>query len=84
MPLAVDHADFSRISSKQYVDFVSAYGFDATGIHAFRMLAEMQELRWTSYVIGKAAASPASADEASHRIACLKGEVLRPWNWQAF
>ncbi|MFJ9391873.1 phosphotransferase enzyme family protein [Nocardioides sp. NPDC101246] len=85
IPLAVDHEDFGRISSDDYGAFVSAYGgYDVRDAPWFRTLADLQELRWTAYVAEKAATSPAAAAEVSHRLACLRGEIPRPWKWSAF
>jgi thiamine kinase-like enzyme len=84
LPIAVDYTDFSRISEPEYQEFVSAYGFDVTHIPGYRTLAEIQEIRWTSYVIRKAADDPAAEAEAKHRISCLKGDEQRPWAWNAF
>ena len=84
LPVAVDHTDFARISRPEYEGFVAAYGIDVTTTSAYRTLADIQELRWTSYVIGKADYDPAAAREAAHRIACMRGEKPKPWAWSAF
>ncbi len=85
IPIAVDHVDFARLSSTDYRDFVAAYGgHDVTTSSAFRVFADIQELRWVVFVLGKAADSAQAAREAQHRIACLRGEVSRPWTWTAF
>ena len=85
IPLAVDHDDFARISSDDYTAFVTAYGgYDVREEAWFRTLADLQELRWTAFVADKAADSPAAAAEVSHRLACLRGEIARPWKWTAF
>lgn len=82
--IAVDFTDFARISESEYGDFSSAYGSDVTSSPAYRTLAEVQELRWASYVIGKSRPGSAEESEAAHRVACLKGEVSRPWDWSPF
>ncbi|MDS1272333.1 hypothetical protein RIF23_18765 [Lipingzhangella sp. LS1_29] len=51
---------------------------------AYRTLAEIQELRWVCFTLSKAATRPGAADEARHRIRCLRGGVPRPWTWAAF
>jgi hypothetical protein len=84
VPLAVDYTDFSRISGGEYEHFVSSYGFDVTSAPTYRMLADIQELRWTAFVVGKMKEDRGAASEAAHRIACLRGRVPRPWNWNAF
>lgn len=85
IPVAVDYMDFARLSSADYYDFVAAYGgHDVTSTSAFRVLADIQELRWVVFVLGKAADSVDAARETRHRVACLRGEVPRPWTWTAF
>lgn len=85
IPLAVDHEDFARISSGDYAAFVAAYGgYDVRLSPWFRTLADLQELRWTAFVADKAADNPDAAGEVSHRLACLRGEIPRPWKWAAF
>ncbi len=85
IPLAVDHADFARLTSTDHHDFVAAYGgHDVTTTPGFRVLADIQELRWVVFVLDKATTSAHAARETHHRIACLKGEIARPWTWTAF
>ncbi|MFI5623968.1 phosphotransferase family protein [Nocardioides sp. NPDC051685] len=85
IPLAVDHEDFARISNDDYTAFVTAYGgHDVREARWFRTLADLQELRWTAFVADKAATDPGAAAEVSHRLACLRGEIPRPWKWSAF
>src|SRR5699024_1731891 len=58
IPIAVDYADFARLTSTDYHDFVAAYGdHDVTATPGFRVLADIQELRWVVFVLGKAANS---------------------------
>ncbi len=59
-------------------------GHDVTVAPGFRVLADLQELRWTNFVMGKSESNEAAGREVRHRIACLRGEVLRPWTWTAF
>lgn len=85
LQLAVDYADFARINEQEYRSFVDAYGgYDVTTTPGFRVLADIQELRWTNFVIGKSESNEAAGREVRHRIACLRGEVPRPWTWTAF
>lgn len=82
--LAVDYTDFARISTAHYLSFVKAYGgYDVTTWPLFRLFADIQELRWVGFAIGRAGASEAVAQQARHRIACLRGEITRPWRWEA-
>lgn len=85
VPLAVDHTDFARITADEYRAFVEAYGgYDVIAWPGFRTLAAVQELRWVCFVLGKANRDQAAEREARHRIACLRGDVTRPWSWSAF
>ena len=85
IPLAVDHEDFSRVDNDDYSAFVTAYGgYDVRNAPWFRALADLQELRWTAFVAVKAAQNADAGVEVSHRLACLRGEVPRPWRWTAF
>jgi aminoglycoside phosphotransferase (APT) family kinase protein len=82
--VAVDHVDFARISDRDYTSFVDAYGgFDVTRWSGFRILADLAELRWTCFALTKASRDPEAEKQARHRIACLKGDVPRPWTWTA-
>lgn len=84
VPLAADHADFARITDADYQSFVTAYGgYDITATALFRTLADVAELHWTAFVLGKATSAEAHR-EARHRIACLRGNAPRPWTWTAF
>ncbi|KIH97096.1 hypothetical protein LP52_21225 [Streptomonospora alba] len=83
--LAVDYTDFARIADEDYNAFVTAYGgYDVTTAPGFRTLAEIQELRWVCFTLSKAESRPGAAEEARHRIRCLRGHVPRPWTWNAF
>ncbi|MGW5054788.1 phosphotransferase enzyme family protein [Actinokineospora sp. NPDC004072] len=83
--LAVDYTDFARIADSDYQAFVDAYGgYDLTAWPGYRTLATIRELRWTAFVLGKAAIDPRASEEVQHRVACLRGEIERPWSWSAF
>ncbi|MGH3621974.1 MAG: phosphotransferase enzyme family protein [Sciscionella sp.] len=83
--LAVDYTDFARITDLDYQAFVDAYGgYDMTAWPGYRTLATIRELRWTAFVLGKAKANPKAAEQVRHRVACLRGEIERPWSWSAF
>ena len=82
--LAVDHVDFSRISDEDYDAFRRSYGGpDVVTWPGFRVLADAQELRWTAFALSKANATETGRQQARHRVACLRGEVARPWSWTA-
>lgn len=83
--LAVDYTDFARIDEQDYRGFVRAYGgYDITSTANFRVWADIQELRWTCFAISKSNSDPTAASEARHRVDCLRGNVPRPWTWNAF
>jgi len=81
---AVDHTDFARLDRANYTSFVAAYGgYDVTDLPDYRVLGDIQELRWVCFALSRSATSPAAAREAHHRIACLRGDLPRPWSWTA-
>ncbi|WP_063632280.1 phosphotransferase enzyme family protein [Nocardia brasiliensis] len=82
--LGVDYTDFSRVPPDDYRSFVVAYGGDdVTKWPGFRVLADIQELRWVAFAVAQSAGNGNAARQAKHRIACLRGEVPRPWQWEA-
>ncbi|MEV6659096.1 phosphotransferase family protein [Nocardia fluminea] len=81
--IAADHTDFDRLSEADYLAFVDAYGADVTTDPAFRLLADIQELRWTVFALSRSEASESAAVQVRHRLACLRGEIDRPWRWDA-
>ncbi|MFI6958504.1 phosphotransferase enzyme family protein [Nocardia sp. NPDC050408] len=82
--LAVDYTDFARIPETDYLSFVNAYGGqDITGSSDFRLFADIQELRWVGFSLERAAANAVAAQQAKHRIACLRGHLPKPWEWKA-
>lgn len=85
VPLAVDFNDFARIPQADYQAFVAAYGgYDVIKSSHFRTLADIQELRWVCFAIGKGSASIVAREQARHRISCIRGDVPHPWSWTAF
>lgn len=84
IPTAADYTDLRRLSSDSYASFVDAYGFDVTESAGYRTLVEIYELRLTAYALVRAGDNAATAREALHRLACLRGEVARPWVWKSF
>ncbi|WP_280398751.1 phosphotransferase family protein [Nocardia carnea] len=82
--LAVDHTDFNRLHTDDYHAFVNAYGgYDMTTTPEFRIYADIQELRWTAFAISLSHHRPAARAETAHRIACLRGRIPKPWQWNA-
>jgi hypothetical protein len=47
-------------------------------------LADIQELRWLTFVLSKVSIRSGAEDEVRHRVACLRGERARPWTWAVF
>ncbi|WP_324197055.1 phosphotransferase family protein [Nocardia cyriacigeorgica] len=81
--LAVDHTDFDRLGNEDYV-FVTAYGgHDMATTPEFRIYADIQELRWTSFAISLPHQQQAARAESAHRLACLRGHIPKPWHWNA-
>jgi len=82
--IAVDYTDFARLTDEDYRSFVAAYGgYDVTSVSGYRTIADLQELRWGCFALGKSDRSAEAAREARHRIACLRGDLARPWSWTA-
>ncbi|WP_433655342.1 phosphotransferase enzyme family protein [Nocardia sp. CA-128927] len=82
--LGVDYTDFSRVPLDDYRAFVVSYGgYDVTEWPGFRVLADIQELRWVAFAVAQSIGNGNAAAQAKHRIACLRGQVLRPWRWEA-
>lgn len=84
IPIAADRADFARITQQDYDAFAEGYGHDVTQWPGFRTLANLVELRWCVFIATKTAQQPQATDELRHRIACLRGDIPRPWTWTAF
>ncbi|MBP2325359.1 aminoglycoside phosphotransferase (APT) family kinase protein [Kibdelosporangium banguiense] len=72
---------FGSAPAAEYVEFVAAYGHDVTNWSGFPTLRDIRELRMTTMAAQMAVANPAKYHEqASHRLACLRGERgPRPW-----
>lgn len=82
-PIAADHVDFDRLDAGAYQSFAHAYGHDVTTWGGFRTVADTQELRWLCFALEIAVRDPGAAKEAAHRIACLRGDIPKPWTWAA-
>jgi hypothetical protein len=44
-------------------------------------VADIYELRWVCFALSRAESDSNTRTEADHRIACLRGEIPRPWTW---
>jgi aminoglycoside phosphotransferase (APT) family kinase protein len=70
--LAVDRTDFARLTADEYQSFVTAYsGYDVTSSSAYRVLADIQELRWVCFVLSKSESSSNAACRGNQAPACL-------------
>ncbi|WP_245558243.1 phosphotransferase family protein [Nocardia thailandica] len=81
--VAADRTDFDRLSEGDYRSFVDTYGADVTTDPAFRLLADLQELRWVVFALSQSSSSDNAAYQVRHRLACLRGDIARPWHWDA-
>jgi phosphotransferase family enzyme len=80
VPLAADFIDFARIRKVSYQSFVRAYGgYDVMKSPHFQILADIHELRWACRFIGDTATSATARRTLHYRIACIRGEISRPW-----
>ncbi|MFD5658661.1 aminoglycoside phosphotransferase family protein [Streptomyces hirsutus] len=71
------------ITSAEYDEFCAAYGYDVTDWAGYPILAGARELRMVTYAAQHAASNPEWADQAQHRVDCLRGRRgPRPWNWK--
>ncbi|MFG3244830.1 aminoglycoside phosphotransferase family protein [Streptomyces sp. NPDC048157] len=70
-------------TSAEYDEFCAAYGYDVTEWGGYPILAGIRELRMATYAAQHAKGNPEWADQAQHRVDCLRGrEGARPWNWK--
>ncbi|WP_329060587.1 aminoglycoside phosphotransferase family protein [Amycolatopsis sp. NBC_01480] len=82
--IAVDYTDFARLEVGEYRSFVSEYGgYDLTSVSGYRTFADIQELRWVCFALSKAGVRRDAATQVRHRIACIRGDLPRPWTWDA-
>lgn len=81
--IASDQTDFDRLSEADYLAFVDAYAADVTTHPAFRLLADIHELRWTVFALSRSGTNESAAGQVRHRLACIRGEFARPWRWDA-
>jgi aminoglycoside phosphotransferase (APT) family kinase protein len=71
------------VTSAEYDEFCAAYGYDVTDWVGYPILAGARELRMVTYAAQHAAENPEWADQAQHRVDCLRGRRgSRPWNWK--
>lgn len=79
---AVGYATTGRVGDAEWASYCDAYGSDVTTWSGFSVLRDIRELRMTTMAAQLAATNPERyAEQASHRLACLRGERgPRPWS----
>ncbi|GAA0644396.1 aminoglycoside phosphotransferase family protein [Kutzneria viridogrisea] len=79
---AVSHVTTGRLDAAEWASYCDAYGYDVTTWSGFTVLRDIRELRMTTMAAQVAATCPERyADQAAHRLACLRGgRGPRPWN----
>ncbi|MFF9547975.1 phosphotransferase enzyme family protein [Streptomyces albidoflavus] len=66
----------------EYAEYVTAYGWDVREWEGYETIARARELRMVTYAAQHAARDPAWAEEAQHRVDCVRGRRgPRPWRW---
>lgn len=83
---AVEYVTTARIDTKEWDTYCETYGYDVTSWEGFDILRDIRELRQTTMAAQVAATDPQRyADQAAHRLACLRGQRgPRPWSgWRA-
>lgn len=80
--IAVLNKSAGWITDDQYQQFVDGYGKDVTKSAHYPALRDIRELRMTCYITQLSQDHARAKDEASLRIACLRGQRgSRPWPW---
>jgi aminoglycoside phosphotransferase (APT) family kinase protein len=83
---AVSYVTTAKIDAKEWGTYCDTYGHDVTTWEGFNILRDIRELRQTTMAVQVAATNPQGyADQAAHRLACLRGQRgPRPWSgWRA-
>lgn len=83
---AVAYVTTSGIDTNEWENYCEIYGHDVTTWEGFEVLRDIRELRQTTMAAQVAATNPERyADQAAHRLACLRGQRgPRPWSgWSA-
>lgn len=82
---AISHATVGMVPEREYLDFSSTYGLDVTHWPGYPVLRDIRELRLTLFAAQIAADDPRQQQQATHRLACLRGDLgPRPWSgWTA-
>jgi Ser/Thr protein kinase RdoA (MazF antagonist) len=83
---AVTYVTTAGIDINEWDNYCEVYGYDVTTWEGFDILRDIRELRQTTMAVQVAATNPQRyADQAAHRLACLRGRRgPRPWSgWWA-
>jgi len=83
---AVTYVTTAKIDTKEWAIYCETYGYDVTTWEGFEVLRDIRELRQTTMAVQVANTDPERyADQAAHRLACLRGQLgPRPWSgWWA-
>lgn len=71
------------VTAIEYDAFCETYGYDVTEWGGYGILAGARELRMVTYAAQHAASNPGWAEQAQHRVDCLRGRRgPRPWSWK--
>jgi hypothetical protein len=80
--MASEYDSFRWITTEQYSDFATIYGYDVLKAPTYPLLRDIRELRMTTWLANKAGQGTSSRAETEHRIECLRGlHGPRPWIW---
>ena len=83
---AVAYVTTAGIDTKEWDTYCEVYGYDVTTWEGFNILRDIREFRQTTMAVQVAATNPERyAEQAAHRLACLRGQRgPRPWSgWRA-
>jgi len=83
---AVTYVTTAKIDTNEWAIYCETYGYDVTTWEGFEVLRDIRELRQTTMAVQVANTNPERyADQAAHRLACLRGQLgPRPWSgWWA-
>lgn len=82
---AIKYSSFAWITAEQYGEFCDIYGHDVAEWGGFGLLRDIREFRMTCMAIQIASADKAYREQATHRLACIRGRLgPRPWSgWHA-
>lgn len=79
---AVKYGTYGYIGHLEYRAFCDSYGSDVMAWGGFTVLRDIRELRMATFVAQQASTQARFGDEASFRVACLRGRRgSRPWTW---